>query len=113
MKNILGIKTGLTERELSHILSTKPQFILDAINKHDALYNPRMRVFVERGTHIAKIQMDVGSSCTYTTTMPYDSSFYHECISLYEAEIYIEGYKAGHKMFSLGLWSSRNGKPVN
>lgn len=72
---------NLTLPEIEKILNNAPTFNREAPNQNETLYNPRTKNYISRGLFSALIQLDREDDC-YHSTMPYDSSFYAECIFL-------------------------------
>ena len=50
--------------------------------KDDLYFNTRTKTYVWRGSWSARIQLDEGGDETFSTTMPYTSSYYNECIKV-------------------------------
>lgn len=84
----------ITYDEAKSIIQNAPEFIKTAINFNEVLYCLRTKVYVERGVHIAKIQLEEGSNEAYTTTMSYHSSFYDECVKLSDLKTLVENIES-------------------
>lgn len=70
----------LSIEQMRGILAGKPKFIQEALDQNETSFNPRSQTYIERTIRSATIQLDVGGEEYYRTTMPYESSFYDECI---------------------------------
>ncbi len=79
-ENILDLVGGAEGAE--SILKGAPKFIREALDQNDTLFNLRTKMYVDRGIQSALIQLDEGGEDYFRTTMPYNSSFYDECVNL-------------------------------
>ena len=64
------------------ILKGAPKSIREALDQNDTLFNLRTKMYVDRGIQSALIQLEEGGEDYFRTTMPYNSSFYDECVNL-------------------------------
>lgn len=79
-ENMLNLVGGIEGAE--SILRGAPQFILNALDQNETMFNLRTRMYIDRGIQSALIQLDEGGEDYFRTTMPYHASFYDECVKL-------------------------------
>lgn len=72
---------NLTVEEMREIVDGAPRFIRESISPDETMYNLRTQKYIERGPSSVLIQLDDEDEY-YHSTMPYESSFYKECILL-------------------------------
>lgn len=79
-ENILDLVGGAKGAE--SILKGAPKFIREALDQDDTLFNLRTKMYVDRGIQSALVQLEEGGEDYFRITMPYNSSFYDECVNL-------------------------------